>query len=159
MNDLKHDDNYDLAVGGSRQYILNSNSYSPSGIFCFDSDENIASFQPRLLIRKDFAKKMKVNEIVQNAFEGGLVVKWSNDILRRRKPIIPPEPPIGITLKFFSPVLIFVLLMGSIMSTASFLCERIIHHKLKQCPQSWIWLRLEEFFDGERHYLRNISNY
>lgn len=155
LEHLTHDDNSDLAVGGSRDYILNSPSYSPLKIFCFDSDESIASYPMVLSMRKDFALKSKVDEIIRNSFEGGLFVKWERDTRRKTEPLRPYEPQLELTLKECA----FICFMGSvgfIVSILTFICEIIIYRKLKQNGRSPVWKYLRQFFDGNRHYLRNL---
>lgn len=82
---MKHDDNANLAVGGSRKHILNSRSYLPSKLFCFGRDESITGYQPAILMGKKFQRRQKIDEIIQRAFEGGLFFKWEKDTQRKRK--------------------------------------------------------------------------
>ena len=152
---MKHDDNDDLAVGGSRQRILNSRSYSPSTIFCFDRVESIASYQPTLLMRKDFDLKQKIDATIQYAFECGLFAKWDRDSQRKKERLMSFVPSDGLTLQSLS-AFILVIIIGWIMSIASCVSELIIHRKLKQKQRSRIWKYLEQFFDGDRHYLKNL---
>lgn len=155
LEHLTHDDSSDLAVGGSRKYILNSPSYSPQKIFCFDSDESIASYLMVLSMRKDFALKSKVDEIIRNAFEGGLFVKWDRETRRKTEPIRPYEPKLELTLKECAFVC-FICLFGYILSNLTFICEIIIYRKIKKNGQSPVWKYLEQFFDGNRNYFRNL---
>lgn len=156
LEHLKGDDNSDLAIGGSRQHILNSRFYSPEKMFCFDRNEIIASYQPRLLMRKDFPFKSRVNEIIRNAFEGGLFVKWSRESKRQRERVIQHERFLAISLQVsFGPFLFFCG-CGSILATLALLSEYIIFKKMSQKNRSRIWVYLEQFFDGKRHYLTNL---
>lgn len=156
LNQLKHDDY--LAVGGSRQRILNSRSYSPSKIFCFDQKESIAVYQQALFVRKDFALRRKVDKIIRRAFEGGLVLKWDRDSQRKKEHIIPYVPPPQFTLEEYAVAFVFIIGVGSFMSTSAFVCEIIINRKMNQMNRSRYWKYLEHFFDGKRHYLKNITD-
>ncbi|XP_055309007.1 uncharacterized protein LOC129572917 [Sitodiplosis mosellana] len=156
LDHLKHDDNELLAIGGSRQRILNSQSYSPAGIFCFDR-ESIASFQPAMLMRKDFALKRKIDEIIRNAFESGLFVKWDRDSQRKKERVIPFEPSVVLSVENIAMPLVFAIGVGSLMATAAFYCEILISRKIKENAPSRHWVYLEQFFDGERHYLKNMT--
>lgn len=151
---MKYDDN--LAIGGSRQHILNSRSYSPSKIYCFDRDENIASYQPALLMRKDFALRQKIDEIIQYAFESGLFVKWDRDSQRKKERILPFIPETELSLGHLSPAFVFIICVGSIMSILSVISELIIYRNMQQEQRSWIWMYFEQFFDGNRHYLKDL---
>lgn len=71
--------NYNIAVGGSRQNILNSPLYSQSKIYCFNGLENIATYPIALYMRKSFHLKDKVNDIIQEVSEAGLFEKWKED--------------------------------------------------------------------------------
>ena len=156
MDHLKHDDNDYLAVGGSRQRILNSRSYSPLKIYCFDREENIASYQPALFMRQDFNLKRKINRIILNAFESGLFVKWDRDSQRKKERIIPYTPNPSFTLKEYTFAFVFVVGIGSLMAASSLLCEIVINRKMKQTTKAKIWSYLEQFFDGDRHYLKDL---
>lgn len=153
---MKRDENYDLAVGGSRQQILNGRSYSASSIFCFDQNEHIASYQPAMMVRKGFPLESKINEIIQDAFESGLFIKWHRNSERKLERAIPNEPPTELTLKDLRFAFVWILLGGYILSTLAFISELIISRQMKQPSRSWIWAYLEQFFDGERHYFKNL---
>lgn len=154
---LAHDSN--LAVGGSRQHILKSFSYSPRKIFCFDPSENIASYQPALLMRKDSPLKSRFNKVIRNAFEGGLFVKWNRDIQRKKKHSPPQEDiPTEILMEHLSGVIIWAYVFGCLMSFATFICEKIIFLKVKSSNRPRAWIYLEHFVDGERHYLKDLPN-
>lgn len=156
LDHLKHDDNDDLAVGGSRQRILNSHSYSVSEIFCFNRNERIASFQPALLIRRDFAMRQRIDEIIQNAFEGGLFVKWDRDSQRRKKPLLPYSPKPILTLAEMAVLFVFFLIGGWILSISVFINEIVIKRKNQQPNRIRFWIFLEQMVDGERHYFKNL---
>lgn len=157
LENLKRDDNDCLAVGGSRQRILNSRSYSPSKMFCFDQDKSIASYQSALIIRTDFALRQKIDDIIRNAFEGGLFVKWNRDSQRKKKRIDPFEPEYALTLEQYAVFLVVIYSIGCILAIFSFLFEVIIQQKMKQSNRTHIWIYFEQFFDGNRHYLTNLS--
>lgn len=157
MEHLKHDDNDDLAIGGSRQRILNSRVYSSEEIFCFDSAEHIASYQPRLLISNDFPYKSRVDEIIQNAFETGLFAKWNRENQMPPEHIVEYEPPMEITLEQALPLFALLLGISLVLSISTFLAELFIFWKRKQNPASQKWKVLESFFDGKRHHFNNLT--
>lgn len=152
---MKHGDNYDLTVGGSRQRILNSDFYSPSEIFCFD--EKVASFQPALLINKSFELKSKINQIIRHAFEGGLFVKWDRKI-HIKKDEINIEGVYAISMREFSPLFVFLTGVGNLLALLSFFAERFTFQKMKQRTASPIWKLLARFCDGKRYYLKNLTD-
>lgn len=158
LQHLKHDDNYDLAIGGSRQRIFNSPNYSSEEIFCFDGAERIAGYQPRLLLSNNFVGRSRVDQIIQNAFESGLFIKWDRENRKPIKHVEEYEPPFEITLQQAAPILALYLPIAMGMSIVTFLLERFIFWKRKQNPESQKWKLLESFFDGERHYFKNLSN-
>lgn len=159
LNHLKHDDNEDLAVGGSRQRILNSPSYLSTEIFCFDVDESIVSYQPRLLFQKHFPLISRFNEIIQHAFESGLFIKWDRDNRKKPERIVEYEQPMGLSLEHCQAFLVLFFLNGILLSVLTFLAEFYISIKRKQKPHSKLWKQLEIFFDGKRHYLKNLSKW
>lgn len=156
LDRLKLRENYRLAVGGSRQRILNSRFYSPSKIYCFGHAENIASYQSVLLMRKDFALIGKIDKIIRNAFECGLLVKWDRDSQRKKERIDPFEPKYALTLEQYVVFLVVIYSIGCIWAILSFFAEIIIKRKMKQRKRSPIWKYLERFFDGNRYYFKNL---
>lgn len=154
LEHLKHDDNSDLAVGGSRQHILNSPSYSPSKLFCFNEQEHIVSYQPMLLMRSDFVLKSQINIIIRNAFESGLLEKWNRDSQRKKERLIPFQVPIRVNLQNYY-VVVTIFGAGIIFSTVTFITERIVENRLKKTRSS-PWTYLEGFFNGRRNYLTHL---
>lgn len=155
LNQLAHDENTDLAVGGSRQHILNSHQYSMSNLFCFSRNENIASYPSVLLMRKDFAFKSRIDHIIQNAFEGGLFVKWNRDSQRKMKRKIYPDSSPELTLKEYG-ILFSIFALGWSLSALVFICEYFIQNKLKESNTSEIWKFLDRFIDAKRYYFKNL---
>lgn len=145
-----------MAFGGSRQRILNSRSHSSSKIFCFNQDENIASYQSTLIMRKDFALRQRIDDIIRNAFESGLFVKWGRDSQRKKQRIDSFEPEYALTLEQYAVFLVVIYSIGCILAILSFMSEITIQRKLKKHYRSQIWMYFERFFDGNRYYLKNL---
>lgn len=146
-----------MAVGGSHQRILNSPSYLSTEIFCFGVGESIVSYQPRLLFRKHSPLKSRVNEIIQNAFESGLFIKWDRENRKKPEHIVEYEPIMAITLEHWTGLLLLFFLNGIILSISTFLAELFISSKRKQNPQSKRWKLIKSFFDGKKYYLKDLS--
>lgn len=146
-----------IAIGGSRQNIINSEPSLSSQMFCFDGLENIATFPIALYMRHDFYLKEEINEILQQSLEAGFFVKWQGDFQIERKHESDTEPvPLGIAN--ISAVLVFFIGCGSMFSTSVFIVENIIYRKRKQQRGNKynIWFYLEQFFDGRRNYFKNV---
>lgn len=160
LKQLRHENNHDLSVGGSSERILNSRFYSASEIFCFDSDQYIAGYQPRLWMwmQKDFTLESRINRIIQQAFEGGLFVKWHRDNQRKPKRMTRDNQWKPFNLKQFSLPFVTIYGLGIIVSILSFFSEIFIQRKMMQKQRSKVWIYLERFFDGKRHYLANLTD-
>lgn len=156
LEHLKHDDSHEAAIGASRQRILNSRFYSPEQVYCFNQDENIASYQPALLMRKGFALTDGIDKIIRNAFEGGLFVKWDRDNQRKKEQKHSFTPKLTLTLQEMVVLFVFILTGGWMLSTFIFINERFIHKKMQQLNPSRTWTFLEQMVDGRRHYFRNL---
>ncbi|KAG4079216.1 hypothetical protein HA402_004591 [Bradysia odoriphaga] len=148
--------NNKLAIGGSRQNILNSPTYLQSEVFCFENLENIASYPVALYMRKNFNRKTKVDATVQQLFEAGFFDKWKRDSQLPRKHEMPYTLPLRLPVTHISAVLIFIIGVGSLMSILTFAAEKLIFWKMKQPNKHAIWKYLEQFVDGQRHYLKNL---
>lgn len=154
---MKHDDNYDMAIGGSRQHILNSRSYSSREHFCFNPDQNIVSYQPRLLMRMNAPLRSRIDRIIRNSLESGLFEKWKRDSERRKEPKqIEQEETHVLTCEHFLFLYGTVYATGVVMASLSLYSEIIIKRNMMKSPRLRIWMYLEHFFDGNRNYLRNL---
>lgn len=159
LNRLKNDENYDLAIGAPRQIILNSSFYSTSNIFCLDRNERIASYQLVLMLRKDIQLKLRIDGIIQKAFESGLFVKWDSDSKRKQKRLhelnSEPNSEPRLPLKNFGSIW-FICGTGYMFAIVAFIGEILIQYKMKQKHRYWFWIYLKRFVDGHRHYFRSI---
>lgn len=154
LETLKYFD--DIAIGASRQHILNCPTYLSSTIFCFDESENIANYKVSLLVSQQFNRTYDINHVIRRIFEADMLSKWYEDS-RRREIFEPTEHiPIELTFEQFAPGIVFGLLIGLTLSFLAFVCEHIIRLKLSENNGNGIWIYLEHFFDGKRHYLQNL---
>lgn len=155
LRDLKWD--YYGAVGASRQNILNSEEFSALKIFCFDYSQDIQTFPISLSVRKNLKLKPEIDRIIRHLFETGLFVEWERDNKKRAKYEYQYFPDL-IGLDHFKIVFLVVLGVGWTLSLSTLFCERLIFRKMQQRVgnRHRIWIRLERFVDGERHYLKNI---
>lgn len=146
-----------MAVGGSRQHILNSHFYSPWTMFCFGSDQSVVSFQPRLMIRMDFPRKSRIDRIIQNAFECGLFEKWNRDSQRKKQHIVRYDEETPLTSKNYS---FMVLIFGSglIMGTLALFSEIIISRNMMKSRRWRMWEYFEQFLDGKRNHLQDLTD-
>lgn len=145
-----------IAIAGSRQNILNSPLYSSSQVFCFKDLENIASYPVSLYMRKDFRLKEKLNEIIEQLLEAGYFDKWKTDCHLRGKYEEPYTIPLQLPITHISAALIFLFGVGSLLSTSTFIFEKLIFWKMHQRVKHKIWIYLQQFVDGERHYFKNV---
>lgn len=155
---LKHDDNYDMAVGVSRIHAMSTSFYANHEIFCFDQSENIANYTISLAIHNHYELTAIINKIIRRALEGGLFVKWQrenrNNILQEAGAERQPGP-LGMDETLI--VLYFVGVPGLFLATATFLLERLIasqKSRAKTTGTRIFWKRLENLVDGRRHLFK-----
>ena len=67
------------AVAVSRKWVQRSELFASNEIYCFNRAENIQNYSISLNIRKGFPYIGEVNEIIRNALEAGLILKWEHD--------------------------------------------------------------------------------
>lgn len=118
-------------------------------------DEKIISFHPTILMMKGSPLTSNVNRIISHAFEGGLISKW-NENVQRKATEQHLESAYGLGVKEYSPLFVFLLFGGAILATLSFCAECLIYRQIWKSPHSLIWNFLAKFFDGERHYLKDL---
>lgn len=147
---LAHDNK--LAIGGSRQNILSSPFYSPSQVFCFNRLENIVSYPIAFYMRKDFHLKDKVNDIIARLLNAGFFEKFN---FKSGKNQMPDATLLPLSVSHIS-LALFLIGVGSLLSILAFVVENYVFGKMKQRINCKIWKYIEQFFDGQRHYFKNI---
>lgn len=145
-----------VAIGGSRQHILNIERFSPSKIHCFDSKERVISYYISFLMRSDFHLISKINRIIRKLSDGGLIVYWDRISKRKRERELPYVIPIKLKLEHFYFGMFFTISCGSFLATLIFVLEIFVSKKMKQKRKPKIWTYLAWFIDGERHCLIDL---
>lgn len=151
LKHLKHDAN--SAVGSIRQHLLNCPEYTPSKIYCFEKQENVASYQPSLLVKGNL--KPKIDRIMRRLFEAGIFMKWIRDCQRRREYEIPYIASIEMQLIHLYFPLIFLTLLGNFICILTLIAELITANQMKKLNRHRIWEYLEKCFSGHRYYLND----
>lgn len=68
--------NTKLAVGLSRQHVLNNPRIDRSDTFCFPHASNIYTYSVLIQTRQDFSLLPHINDIIERLVEHGLVYNW-----------------------------------------------------------------------------------
>lgn len=153
LKQLLHYDNVDLAVGGSRKHLMNARSYFPSKIFCFDKSESIGSYLVSVFIQRNSQLKTAIDDIIEKLSEGGVFVKWNSDNQRRQRDELSNILSAQMTFEHVSFAFVMIMAIGSIVSTATFICELVVHQQFQRRTRSKIWMYLNQFFCEHRDYL------
>lgn len=158
LEQLKQDENDNLAIAAPRHQILNSQFYSSLDVFCLNRNEMITSYHSILMTPKDnqLLLKSRIDEITQNAFEAGLLDKWKRESQRKKKredSNFVSEP--GLRLSNVGAIF-FICGGGYTVAIMAFVCETLIHYKMQQNGRLWFWHYLEHLVDGHRHYFRSL---
>lgn len=143
--------NYDLAVGTSRIHAMTSPHFQNHKIFCFDRSQNIANYSVSLLVRNDVDLITKINAMIRNIIEGGLITKWHKENRLQVKPEAGHTVTDSLGLQYISALFYFVYFPGIITSTAVFFVEWFVARKLKQRRRLKLWRYMSHWFDGRRH--------
>lgn len=144
-----------VAMGDLRQHILSSIEYKPSIMYCFNPNQNIANYPISMIIDRNFEHRHNINKIIQRTFEAGLFKKWHSSQQRIIFDRSPQRETIRLSVEQISIAFILVLSIGNSLATMSFIVEIFIGRKWRAAP---IWVFLEQFFDGKRHYLINLPD-
>lgn len=156
LNNLSEVRNSDLAVGGSRQHILDV--YSPSNHYCFDRSQRIINYHISMRTSDSFKSTPKINGIIRRLIEGGFVVRWQRDFSSKIKNRMIPTSSTEASMESLAFLFCFLYVLGMFLATLSFLAEKIIARKVAKKQKHWIWIHLERFFDGERYYLMDLPS-
>lgn len=153
MEHLERSENSDMAVGGPKLQILNSQAYLPSKHYCFDDSEAILTYQVSLLLKKNAKMEMQINRIIRHAFEAGLFVKWGKDY--KTKPEEELIVPTGhMTLSNALTAVVFALGVGVPIACLVFLMEILTSVKIKQPNPSKCWLNCHMLLSPERQFCK-----
>lgn len=147
--------NDDLAVGVSRTHAMSALPFINHEVHCFDRSQNIANFTISLAIRNDLELVSRINQIIQNLLDGGLLVKWSRDhqIRAVRKENLNADvttswKPFSVENFVFG--FHFVYFPGLFLAVAT-LCAELYIAKRRRAPNYIaMWGILSDFFDGHR---------
>lgn len=145
-----------IAIGASRHHIYATSAYQSNGIYCFDRKETIADYRISMLINADFNQRHNIDGIIRHILEAGLFTGWNSV---QKRPKISPLVEFGsqrVTNEQISAAWVFMIACGWFLAISTFFAERIISRKRGQENASRIWVYLERFFDGKRHYFKNL---
>lgn len=160
IEELLQNNKQNLAIGGSRRNILSSSLYSPSRIYCFDRLENIANYPIALYMQKNSNFKDKIDNVILTLSQFGLIEKWNTEITGlspNNKHSKGNNTPHQLKMENIMAVILFVVCTGTMISTSTFLVEKYIFWKMAQRRKAKIFIYLDQFVDGQRHYLKNLD--
>lgn len=130
-----------MAVAASRNHALNYPPIPPPKMFCFDDSNDIRTQFISMFIHKDFAFGKRIIEVVNRAFEGGLLIKWTKDIqLHRTDPDVLTPMPLGIHQLGGA---IFGFIVTLIISILAFIAERLAHTRVRKLHPSRFWIIID----------------
>lgn len=69
---------------------------------------------------------------------------------------MPHAIPLRLPITHITAALIFLVGPGLLMSIGAFIIEKFVFWKMKQGTENKILIYLEQFFDGQRHYFKNL---
>lgn len=147
-----------MAVGGSRNHMMNNDDFDPSKVLCFDRLENVATFPISLWMRKNVLneKKAAIDDIINRIFESGLPTKWFSDYKHKTDSRVSHQLPNRLRVDQLAFAMCF-LYLPFICGSCLTLCLEKITFQYQNKPKShWIWKYMEQFCDGQRHYLLNL---
>lgn len=153
LDHLQRSENSDMAVGGSKLQILNSQAYSPSKHYCFDDSEAILTYQVSLLLKKNSKMEMQINRIIRYAFEAGLFVKWGENYKNKyEEELLVPAG--HMTMANALTAVVLALGVGVPLSFVVFFLEIITSAMVKRSNPSKYWLTLHKFLCPKRLYFK-----
>lgn len=150
-------DNERFAVAVSHRHAMTNPKLSYSMIYCFTDREQIYRYPVSMLIKKDHAMLDAINEHIQRAVEGGLLVKWLKDIDGKLNKMIDADlGPKKLTIEHISTAFMLYTIFGS-LAVVAFIVELIVHPRASRPGASRIWKIVDMLIDGDRHFLHHVS--
>lgn len=144
-----------LAIGGSRQHILNNEIFSPVNIHCFNQTESLGTYPIAFLMRTDFDFKDEINQIIRNILEGGLIDQWNQTLTKNVDLVIPYEPITQLKMEYFYGTLTFSIGLGTFVALLAFITEHFAYTVSKMDNRPWIFMFIERFIDTQRYFFIN----
>lgn len=150
-------DNARLAVAVSQRHAMNNPTLPESMIYCFADSEHIYRYPVSMIIRKDNPMLDAINEHIQWAVEGGLLVKWFKDIQATFNRAIDENlGPKKLAIENISAALFGYALFG-MFAVCAFIAEHIVHRAARRSGAGRFWKIADMLIDGDRHFLHHVS--
>lgn len=150
-------ENYNLAIGGSRNDISNSEAYAQSELFCFERPESIASYQVSFWMSKNNDLNSKINDIISKLFEAGLLRKWLKDSRKKVERLPQKGHSHQLEMERFLFSIYLIYLPCILTSCLTFCFEHLVNWNMSKSERHWIWTYCDQCCDGHRHYLQNLA--
>lgn len=154
LEEMKRSENYDMAVGASKLQILNSPSFSPSKHYCFGDSESILTYHVSLLLKKNTSMEIRINQIIQHAFEAGLLVKWGQNYKYEYEDEFFLVPKGQMTISNALTAVVFGLGVGLPLAFLAFFAEIIVGYKMKRPNPSQFWRYCHKVCSPERIFFK-----
>lgn len=141
-----------VAIAIPRRFATNNPVTLRSSLYCFDDSQSIETYLLSICIRNDFKYRKQIKDISWKLFESGLFVKWSRDIsFGQMQQAETPELWIPLRLSHIYGS-IFLFVVSTCAAVGTFLLELLVSKVLTRNKPHKIWLLLESFVEGHRHY-------
>lgn len=145
-----------MALAISQRHAMFNPIISRHLIYCFQFPEHLYSLPLTMQMPYEHPLLPKVNQMVQMALEGGLFVKWNNDIKRyytNLNRLHRPHGPRQLTLEHIFPAIV-ILAIGSGLSILLFLIEILVNRQARRRRCGRLWKILSMLIDGQRHFMK-----
>lgn len=143
-----------LAVAISKQHAAMNSAMPAWKMHCFADGRHLIGHPVAVFVRQTFPLRSRIDDYVQRLVEGGLLVKWKQNIqlhpphatvaLRNRRAQLSNEH-IALGWIFYG----LFLLLG----ISAFVAEHIIAYRMKRSNAARFWVLAEKFIDGRRYLL------
>lgn len=155
MRSLLIDNGRNVAIGGSRHHILNSEIFAPVNIYCFKQTESLGTYPIAFLMRTDFQFRNEINQIIRNILEGGFIAQWNRTLSKNVEQAIPYEQIAQLKMEYFAGMVVFSIGLGTFLAVLTFITELFVYTLSKMDNKPWIFMFIERFIDTERYFFIN----
>lgn len=157
---IKYNDK--IAVSVSREHAMNNLEILKSELFCFTKSNNVYSYSVTMLAKKNFHLLSRMNTIIRQIVEFGLIQKWEKQDYTVMQIRLEQNQPINnldnnlivLTVGHIGGALI-IMFVGWIFGILSFIVEILINTKLaKRRYFRHMTKYLDAFVNPDRYFLK-----
>lgn len=135
--------------------------YKNKDLYCLSQNEQIMQYPIALFVKIENPFQLKLNKIIQNIFESGIIEHWRNEMIRKFVTMAVDNDPVPLRMEHELGIFV-ILFIGFTIALMVFCFEQYIFVLTKKTNlsnrQKRIIIFIDKFLDSKRHFYVLIDN-